>query len=145
MAQQHKCNSSHLTANAAQYQGQHCLERGTYHLTPASFTLATVNKTVLKHKPPAHTQKLCVIKQLHNTQRVSMTTRKLLGKLPKKLPLYPCLSQPCALLERRSKLTFGTKHNTSSGTLLERQSSTPWASQGSELSSSTEPTTDTTD
>ena len=55
------------------------MERGTYHLTPASFTLATVNKTVLKHKQPAHTQKLCVIKQLHNTQRVSMTTRKLLG------------------------------------------------------------------
>ena len=48
-------------------------------MTPASFTLATVNKTVLKHKQPAHTQKLCVIKQLHNTQRVSMTTRKLLG------------------------------------------------------------------
>ena len=34
---------------------------------------------MLKHKQPAHTQKLCVIKQLHNTQRVSMTTRKLLG------------------------------------------------------------------
>jgi hypothetical protein len=40
MAQQHKCNCSHLTASAAQYLGQHCLARGTYHLTPASFTLA---------------------------------------------------------------------------------------------------------
>ena len=83
---------------------------------------------VLKHKPPAHTQKLCVIKQLHNTQRVSMTTRKLIGKLQKKLPLYPCLSQPCALLEQRSKLTFGTKQFTS-GRLLEERSSSPWASQ----------------
>ena len=36
-------------------------------------------QTVLKHKPPAHTQKLCVIKQLHSTQRVSMTTKKLIG------------------------------------------------------------------
>ena len=83
---------------------------------------------VLKHKPPAHTQKLCVIKQLHNTQRVSMTTRKLIGKLQKKLPLYPCLSQPCALLEQRSKLTFGTKQFTS-GRLLEERSNSPWASQ----------------
>ena len=48
-------------------------------LDTSKLHFSTVKKKALKHKPPAHTQKLCVIKQLHNTQRVSMTTRKLLG------------------------------------------------------------------
>ena len=61
-------------------------------LDTSKLHFSTVKKKALKHKPPAHTQKLCVIKQLHNTQRVSMTTKKLLGRLQKKLPLYPCFS-----------------------------------------------------
>jgi hypothetical protein len=62
-------------------------------LDTSKLHFSTVRLKVLKHKPPAHTQKLCVIKQLHSTQRVSMTTKKLLGKLQKKPPLYPCFSQ----------------------------------------------------
>ena len=62
-------------------------------LDTSKLHFSTVRLKALKHKPPAHTQKLCVIKQLHSTQRVSMTTKKLLGKLQKKPPLYPCFSQ----------------------------------------------------
>jgi len=62
-------------------------------LDTSKLHFSTVRLTLLKHKPPAHTQKLCVIKQLHSTQRVSMTTKKLIGRLQKKLPLYPCFSQ----------------------------------------------------
>ena len=35
---------------------------------------------------------LCVIKQLHCTQRVSMTTQKLTGLAPESQPLYQCFS-----------------------------------------------------
>jgi len=56
-------------------------------LDTSKLHFSTVRLTLLKHKPPAHTQKLCVIKQLHSTQRVSMTTKKLIGRLQKKLPL----------------------------------------------------------
>ena len=56
-------------------------------LDTSKLHLSTIATRVFKYKPPVHTQMLRVIKQLHNTQRVSMTTKELLGRLQKELPL----------------------------------------------------------
>jgi len=80
-------------------------------LDTSKLHFSTVRLKVLKHKPPAQTQKLCVIKQLHNTQRVSMTTKKLLGRLQEGAAIVTTLlprGEQCST----SKLTAGTKQNT---------------------------------
>ena len=55
MAQQQKCICSQLTKQCL--NTSNASARRTHNLTPASFTLAPSSMTMLKHKPPAHTQK----------------------------------------------------------------------------------------
>ena len=111
MAQQHKCNCSHLTASAAQIPGTTLLGKRNLPLDTSKLHFSTVRLKVLKHKPPAQTQKLCVIKQLHSTQRVSMTTKKTPWQAPKGAAIVTMLlprGEQCST----SKLTTGTKQKT---------------------------------
>ena len=106
-AQQQKCNYSHLTM--AMLKVKQSPASGTYNLTLTSFTLAQSQwkhrgtSWQLTHREP------CVTKQLHSTQWVSMTTKKLLGKLTKWTAIVPMLFP----LAARHLITSTSSHRTS--------------------------------